>query len=77
MEDLDKIEERLQYMEYRLGVLEKFLDRNGLLNAYKGEVSDINAIRVEVLQDMRKDLKHLRVNFNKEWGRDFYNKKSK
>jgi hypothetical protein len=39
---------------------------------HKGEKSDLDAIRIEVLNDMRKEIKDLRISFDPEAGLNFY-----
>ena len=72
MEELINLEERLQRLEYRIGIIEKFLDTNQMINIYKGEVSDLSSIRIEVLNDMKKNVENLKVKFDKNQRRNFY-----
>ena len=74
MEELINLEERLQRLEYRIGIIEKFLDTNQMINIYKGEVSDLSSIRIEVLNDMKKNVENLKVKFDKNQRRNFYKK---
>ena len=74
MQELINLEERLQRLEYRIGIIEKFLDTNQMINIYKGEVSDLSSIRMEVLNDMKKNVENLKVKFDKDQRRNFYKK---
>ncbi len=72
MEELHSLRDRIYRLEYRLRILERFLDANGLIQMHKGEKSDLDAIRIEVLNDMRKEIKDLRISFDPEAGLNFY-----
>ncbi len=72
MEKLHELETRINHIDYRLRLIERLLDANAMLNTYKGEQSEIDAIRIEVLNDMRREIKDLKIEFNNENGRDFY-----
>ena len=72
MEEVKELQKRINQIDYRLRVLEKFLDTNGLIKMYKGEKSDLDAIRLEVLRDMRKEIKDLQIKFDKDMGLNFY-----
>ena len=61
-----------QRLEYRIGIIEKFLDTNQMINIYIGEVSDLSSIRIEVLNDMKKNVENLKVKFDKNQRRNFY-----
>lgn len=72
MEKLLELETRINYIDYRLRFLERLLDSNAMFSMYKGEQADIDAIRIEVLNDMRREIKDLKIEFSNENGRDFY-----
>lgn len=74
MDQTNELKQRIYNLEYRLRIIEKFLDSNGLIRAYKGEKNDMNAIRISVLNDMRHEIKDLRIEFDKSMGLNFYHK---
>ena len=75
MEEIKKLEKKIQHLEYRLGVLERFLDDNGLIQTYAGERSDIDVLKLEVARDMKKEYPGFRIDSQKDLGRNFYNSK--
>jgi hypothetical protein len=74
MEKLLELETRINQIDYRLRFLERLLDSNTMFNMYKGEQADIDAVRIEVLNDMRREIKDLKIEFSNKNGRDFYTK---
>ena len=77
MEEIKKLEERINHIEYRLGILKKFLDSDGVIKTYKGEKININLIRTEVMNDMKREIKSQQIKSNKDHGLKFYHKNSK
>lgn len=71
MDQNDKIIDRLNLIDYRLRVIEKYMD-HGFIDRFKGEQGDVDYIRIAVLQDMRKEIKGLRIDFDQHQGRAFY-----
>ena len=72
MKKTEDLEKKIAELEYRLSVLEKFLDLpSGLF--HKDDESTMNSIRIEVLRNMEKE--GLDVEKVKEiWGTKFYRK---
>ena len=66
--------DRINELDYRLRVIEKFLDSNGLIKTYKGERSDIDSIKIEVLHEMREEIQDFKIKAE-DLGIDFYRKK--
>lgn len=61
---MDNLEKRLQSLEYRLGTLERLLDK--LAGQYiKGAESELEAARIETLDRMRQELGQLSVEYNR------------
>ncbi len=72
MEKAEKFEKRIIELEYRLRLVERFLDLSGPL-IHKDDPSTMNSIRMEVLQGMKKDGFEVKK-FEKIWGTKFYRK---
>lgn len=61
---MDNLEKRLQSLEYRLGTLERLLDK--LAGQYiKGAEPELEAARIETLDRMRQELGQLSVEYNR------------
>ena len=74
MNELQDLKKRMDTIDFRLRVLEKYLD-DVFGGIYKGETSDVNAIKATVFHQMKQEIKDLQLDFNKQLGRDFYSKK--
>ncbi len=71
MEKLIELENRINHIDYRLRILERFLDVNGFIHLSKQQGS-FDSIKIEVLNDMRKEIKDLKIEFSNENGTAFY-----
>jgi|GEM_PF-1804571 hypothetical protein len=72
MENTEDLKKKITELEYRLSVLERFLDLPSSL-FHKDDESTINAIRIEVIRNMKKQgyqteevRKRLGIGFYKE-----------
>lgn len=72
MKNIKDLEQKISELEYRLGVLEKFLDLSSPL-FHKDDESTMNAIRIEVVQNMEKQ-GYQTEEVRKRLGIGFYNK---
>lgn len=62
---MDNVEKRLQNLEYRLGTLERLLQKL-FPSVIEGAVSELEAARIETLQSMRHELGELQIAYRKE-----------
>ncbi|MEM9921196.1 MAG: hypothetical protein AAF990_24055, partial [Bacteroidota bacterium] len=51
MEEIKKLEQRIAELEYRIGILENFLDQESSLH-HKHDESLMNAMRIKVRKDL-------------------------
>lgn len=72
MKNTDDLENKIAKLEYRLSILEKFLDLSSSL-FHKDDESTINSIRMEVLRNMEKEGFETKE-FKEIWGTKFYRK---
>ena len=72
MKSTEDLEEKIADLEYRLSILEKFLDIPSSL-FHKDDESTMNSIRMEVLRNMKKDGFETEK-FKEVWGTKFYRK---
>ena len=54
MKNIEELEKRISRLEYRLSVLEKFMDSRSTILSNHDE-SLMNSIRIEVVQNMKKE----------------------
>ncbi len=76
MEKLQNLEEKLNQIDYRLRILERFFDKPAFTTIFGKNKNNMDSIRIEVLNDMRKEIKNLKLTFNNDAGTNFYNKKN-
>lgn len=72
MKNMEQLEKRIAELEYRLRLVEKFLDLPSSL-FHKDDESTMNTIRTEVIQGMQKEGLDT-AEFEKIWGTKFYRK---
>ena len=69
----NNLEKRIQELELRISILEKFLDTHGLTGVnWRGETTDVNALKIEVFRDLKKGKKINSINLRDRLGRNFY-----
>ena len=62
---MDTVEKRLQQLEYRLGTLERLLEK--LAGPYvRGAESELEAAKIETLDAMKRDLGRLLIEYKTE-----------
>lgn len=74
MDKIAQLEKRIAELEYRLRMVEKFLDAPVGPLFHKHDQSTINAMRAEVLRDLKEDGLDA-SEFKKIWGTKFYRNK--
>jgi hypothetical protein len=57
-------------MDYRLRVLERFLDQ-GFMAVYKGDESEINALKIAVYKEMQQEIKGFTLELRQYTGLQF------
>lgn len=72
MANTKDLENKIAELEYRLSILEKFLDLPSSL-FHKDDESTMNSIRMEVLRNMKKEGFETEE-FKEIWGTKFYRK---
>ena len=72
MKNTEDLERKIAELEYRLSVVEKFLDLPSSL-FHKDDESTMNSIRMAVIQNMGEDGFNIEE-FKKIWGTKFYRK---
>ncbi len=72
LKNTEDLKKRITELEYRLRLIEKFLDLPSSL-FHKDDESIMNSIRMEVIQGMNKEGYDIEV-FEKIWGTKFYRK---
>ena len=73
MDKIEQLETRIAELEYRLRVIEKFLDYPGGPLFHKDNKEIMNSIRLQVIQGMKKDGLDT-SKFKDIWGPNFSNR---
>lgn len=62
---MESLEKRVQMLEYRLGTLERLMEK--LVGPYiKGATSELEAAKIETLDQMRQELGELKIAYQNE-----------
>ena len=72
MKSTEDFEKKIIELEYRLSIIEKFIDLSGML-FHKDDEGTMNSIRMEVLRNMEKE-GFKTDKFKEIWGTKFYRK---
>ena len=76
MERLQILEEKINQLDYRLRLIEKFLDNRERHPEFLREKSEMDLMRINIIREMRDEIKDLNIKFDNEAGTKFYNQKN-